>query len=203
MKFSFTDIVDCYDAHVHSHIPNYDEVIKKTIQICKLYDKNSCIVDYGSANGATLYKLYKEGFNNLHGVEPVKEMIAASDKSIASYYTAMPDLNFEIIIANWVLHFVEDKLSVLKTFYNNLNPKGTLIISEKVSSNEIVKKFYYDFKLSKGVSKADILQKEENLKGVMHLFSISEYIAALNTIGFTSIEVIDGSWGFVTLMVQK
>jgi trans-aconitate methyltransferase len=203
MKFKFTDIVDVYDEHVNAHIPNYQKVIDKSVKLCKLYKCDASVLDFGSANGNTLRRLHNEGFTNLHGVETVQEMIDVSDKTIASYYHTLPNIRFDFILANWVLHFIEDKKSILEKFYNQLSKEGTLVISDKVSSNDIVKKFYYDFKTLNGVSNSDIKLKEDSLKEVMHLYSLGQYIEALNTVGFTTIEVIDGDWGFVTLMVKK
>ena len=51
MKFTFEQIVDNYNEHVTGHIPNYDRVIDKSINICKLYKNNANILDFGSANG--------------------------------------------------------------------------------------------------------------------------------------------------------
>jgi SAM-dependent methyltransferase len=202
-KFQFENIADTYIQHVENHIPNYNIVIDKTIKICRLYNCNSLIVDFGSANGATLEKLHKEGFRNLYGVELVDALRERSDQTIARYVKTLPKLTFDVIIANWVLHFIENKEDTLRNFYNCLDDNGVLIISEKVSSNEIVKKFYYDFKRNNGVSEEEIFVKEKSLVGVMHLESIDWYFAVLNKIGFSTIEIIDGAWGFITLMVKK
>lgn len=202
-KFKFEDIADTYIDHVTKHIPNYDLVIDKTIKICKLYNKNSNILDFGSATGVTLEKLHKENFINLYGVEPENLLRNKSNFDIASYSTTMPTQNFDVIIANWVLHFIVDKEQTLIQFYNQLNTNGTLIISEKVSNNDIVHKFYYDIKKANGVSDLEIQAKKESLVNVMHIQSVDWYYSMLNKIGFSSVEIIDGSWGFITLMVKK
>jgi trans-aconitate methyltransferase len=201
--FRFKDIAEDYDKHVNDHIPNYLKVIQKTLSICSLYPYNSNIVDFGSANGQTLKTLSNLGYNNLHGVEPVQEMINISDPQVATYYKELPDIEFDIIIANWVLHFIQDKSNVLEKFYNSMNKSSTLILSEKVSTDLVIRKFYHNFKISNGLSKQQIENKERNLVGVMYLLSLKEYILLLNTIGFTTIEIIDGDWGFVTLMIKK
>jgi SAM-dependent methyltransferase len=203
IKFKFETIANSYNQHVRNHIPNYDIVIDKTIKLCKLYNYNSSIVDFGSANGITLEKLYTEGFRNLYGIEPVDALRELSNKSIADYSKTLPCLKFDVIIANWVLHFIKNKEDTLRNFYNCLDDNGILIISEKVSSNEIIKKFYYDFKRNNNVSEEEIFVKEKSLAGVMHLETIDWYFTVLNEIGFDTIEIIDGAWGFITLMVKK
>jgi SAM-dependent methyltransferase len=202
-QFQFENIASSYEQHVKNHIPNYNIVIDKTIKLCKLYNYNSSIVDFGSANGITLEKLHKEGFRNLYGVEPVDALRERSNKTIAVYSKILPLLKFDVIIANWVLHFIKDKEDTLKDFYNSLDENGVLIISEKVSSNEIIKKFYYDFKKDNGVTAEEITNKELSLIGVMHTETIDWYFATLNKIGFNTIEIIDGAWGFITLIVKK
>ena len=203
MKFTFEQIVDNYNEHVTGHIPNYDRVIDKSINICKLYKSNANILDFGSANGQTLQKLYNQGFTNLHGVEPERTMRAVSPKLVAGYYERMPNLQFSVILANWVLHFIEDKISLLEQFYRQLEPNGSLIISDKVSVDPTVKSFYYERKRAQGVSEQDIITKEKSLKDVMHVESLSWYIDQLNIIGYRQIEIIDGDWGFVSLLVKK
>ena len=201
--FKFKDIAKEYDKHVNDHIPNYSKVIQKTLSICSLYPYNSDIVDFGSANGQTLKILSNLGYNNLHGVEPIQEMIDISDSNIATYYNELPDIKFDIIIANWVLHFIKDKSNILTKFYNSMNSSSTLILSEKVSTDLVIRKFYHNFKISNGLSKQQVENKERSLIGVMYLLSLKDYILLLNTIGFKTIEIIDGDWGFVTLMIKK
>lgn len=203
MKFKFEQIVDSYNEHVTKHIPNYDRIISKSIDICKIYKSNDNILDFGSANGQTLQKLYDLGFTNLHGVEPERTMRAVSPKLVAGYYKQMPNLQFSVILANWVLHFIEDKISLLEQFYRQLEPDGSLIISEKVSTNPVIKSFYYERKREQGTSEQEIVEKENSLAGVMYIETLGWYIDQLNIIGFTQIEVIDGDWGFVSLLVKK
>ena len=139
----------------------------------------------------------------MHGVEPVQEMIDISDCNIATYYNELPDIKFDIIIANWVLHFIKDKSNILNKFYNSMSSSSTLILSEKVSTDPVIREFYHNFKISNGLSKHQIENKERSLIGVMYLLSLKDYILLLNTIGFKTIEIIDGDWGFVTLMIKK
>jgi len=203
MKFKFEQIVDSYYEHVSKHIPNYDRIINKSIDICKTYKSNDNILDFGSANGQTLQKLYDSGFTNLHGVESERTMRAVSPKLVAGYYEQMPNLQFSVILANWVLHFIEDKISLLEQFYRQLEPNGSLIISEKVSTDPVIKSFYYERKREQGTSEQEIIEKENSLNGVMHVKTLRWYIDQLNIIGFTQIEIIDGDWGFVSLLVKK
>jgi len=203
MKFKFKQIANSYYEHVSKHIPNYDRVINKSIEVCQLYNSNANILDFGSANGQTLQKLYNQGFTNLHGVEIERTMRAVSPKLVAGYYEQMPNLQFSVILANWVLHFVEDKISLLEQFYRQLEPNGSLIISEKLSTDPIIKSFYYERKREQGANEQDIITKEKSLKGVMHIENLSWYINQLNIIGYRQIEVIDGDWGFISLLVKK
>lgn len=203
MKFSFDQIVTDYDTHVTQHIPNYKIVIDKTIAICTSYSKSSSILDFGSANGSTLLKLHNQGFFNLHGVEINEKMLSLCNKPFAKFYRELPQIEFDVIIANWVLHFNKDKESILDSFYKHLGRNSVLIISEKLKSNEFVKNQYYKFKTNQGVSQEEIISKEESLKDVMYLDSLDWYLTTLKKIGFRDINIIDGSWGFVTLMASK
>lgn len=203
MSFKFDQIANIYNKHVNSHIPNYKIVIEKSVDICKDFERDAAILDFGSANGSTLQILHDNGFNNLYGVEINRIMLDYSPNDIAIYNETIPDLKFDIIMANWVLHFNSDKFSILKKLYEHLNTYGVIIISEKTITSETVKKHYYNFKKFQGVTEEEIIDKEQSLKGVMYLESIEWYLYNLKKVGFLDIDIIDASWGFVTILARK
>jgi len=195
-----------YDGHVQQHIPNYDKVISKSINICKVEcDYNDAIIDVGCANGATLYKLYDAGFKNLYGVDSSVDMIAGFDHNKASITISktLPSYKYKVVLANWVLHFIKDKTSYIKDIYNNLDNGGVAIISNKTSNDPLFLDFYHKFKSDQGVSDHAILEKAEQLKGVMFVESVDWYTNQFKLYNFSQVEIIDADWCFTTFFLRK
>ena len=195
-----------YNGHVQQHIPNYNKVVTKSIDVCKaVCNANDAIIDIGCANGATLYKLYDAGFRNLHGVESSFEMIDGFDydKATITIANTLPEHNYKIILANWVLHFIEDKQSYIKDIYKNLEDNGIAIISNKTSNDPLFLNFYHKFKSEQGVSDKCIHEKAEQLKGVMFVESVDWYIEQFKSCNFSQIEIIDADWCFTTFFLRK
>jgi trans-aconitate methyltransferase len=195
-----------YDEHVQQHIPNYNKVIDKSLDICKaMCAPNDAIIDVGCANGVTLNKLHNLGFRNLHGVESSADMIQGFDpcKATITISESLPVNKYKVIIANWVLHFVVDKAGYIKDIYDNLTPSGVAIVSNKTSTDPLFLNFYHQYKLSQGVSKQQVLEKSEQLKGVMFVESADWYLTQFKLYDFSQIEIIDADWCFTTFFLKK
>lgn len=193
-----------YNTHVKQHIPNYNHIVNKAVACCTdLCDINDKIIDFGSATGYTLDQLYNAGFRNLVGVETSRDMIDVCDKTRAEYFLTMPNTTASAIIANWALHFNQDKLQLIELFFNSLKTNGFLFLSEKTIQSEYVKSRYYDFKKIQGVSWEEIKIKEQELTGIMYIDSVEWYFKSLKSVGFKNIDVIDASEGFVTMIGFK
>lgn len=199
------NIAGIFVDHAKQHIPNYDLVLDKTVDICKTKSYSSKIIDVGCATGETIRKLYSSNFKNLHGVDNSKDMIEYCPANIAKYYhsNSFPIENFDIVIMNWTLHFVQKKKEYLQDIFNNLNDDGILILSEKTSIEDFSKKFYYEYKESKGVTKEQIAEKEQSLKGVMHIDSPEWYFNTLKSIGYKNIQIFDAHWCFTSFVCFK
>ena len=192
-----------FQLEAESHIPSYHTVIEKCINFAiKNLQKTDLIIDVGSALGFTIKKFKDAGFTNIVGVENSPAMIARSlfpDLVIES--SSLPANRYKLILANWTLHFVNDKVAYLQNIYNCLDD-GYFILTDKTEQSDLVKNMYYDFKRSKGVSDQYIFEKEKQLQGIMVSKQISWYIKTLENIGF-QFEIIHADLGFVTFLCSK
>ncbi len=202
-------VADNFDCIAQTNIPNYHQVINKCVQVasktCKFTDK---IIDVGSALGFTLQKFHTAGFNNIIGVEASADMIKKSWRNgnvsiIESDSFPTQHAPFQFIIANWVLHFMPDRKSYINNIFDCLSDKGILILSEKIQGSCLINDLYYDFKRYNGIQEDEILAKKNALAGILNTKSLQWYIETLKSVGFESIEVIDASFSFVTLMAEK
>lgn len=198
------EIANRFQAEAETNIPSYHTVINKCLQFAnKNLEKSDKIIDVGSALGYTISKFKNAGFTNVIGVDNSPAMIEKSVfKDIVICSNFLPKDIYKLIIINWTLHFITDKMQYLRDVYNNLDNNGYLILSDKCCQSDLVKDMYYDFKRNNGVSEEYIIEKEKKLIGVMQSVSIGWYLNALQEIGFI-VDVIHGDLGFVTFLCCK
>jgi tRNA (cmo5U34)-methyltransferase len=200
------EVANTFVDHARQHIPNYDLVIDKCVQLCKhSLAEDGQIIDVGCATGETLRRLYNAGFTNLTGVESSHAMLAHCDNDIADiiHSDRFPNIPFDVVICNWTLHFIKDKVTYLADVYKNLHTDGFLILSEKTSLDPVATELYHYWKHSQGVSWKDIRNKEDAVKDIMYIDNPSWYVDTLTSIGFKNIQIIDASWCFTTFIGTK
>ncbi len=194
-----------FQQEAEAHIPSYHTVIDMCVDFAnKNLRKDANIIDVGSALGYTMKRFIDEGYTNVTGVDNSRAMIDNSifpDLVIES--DSFPKNNYDFILANWTVHFIQDKYSYLNDMYNSLSYRGYLILTDKLQQSDIVKRDYYDFKRKNGVSEEYIQQKEKDLVGIMHSVSLGWYTNKLSMVGFKSVEVIHSNLGFATFLCSK
>jgi tRNA (cmo5U34)-methyltransferase len=195
-----------YEQTAEQSIPHYREVIDQTIEIIakKGFDKPK-IIDVGSAVGTTLKRLHEAGYRDIYGVDSSAHMLAKSfDQATLIQSDRFPTSHgpFDVVIANWVLHFIDDRERYLTDIRGSLRPNGVLILSENVQHGGLVRSLYRDFQRSKGLSDAEIEERERRLAGVLQPYPLRWYLGILEELRFTSVEVVDARYGFVTLLAQ-
>jgi len=194
-------VAERFQNEADTNIPSYHTVIDKCLQFANKYlQKNDKIIDVGSALGYTMGKFIDSGFTNVFGVDNSPAMnegnkypVICSDK--------LPEDRYNLVLMNWTLHFIQDKITYLNDIYNKLD-NGYLILTDKTSQSEIVKDLYYDFKRSKGVSDTYIKEKEKSLVGVMHSLPVDWYLKSLRDIGF-KVDILHSDMGFTTFLCRK
>lgn len=193
--------------HARKHIPDYDKVIDISVELCEdLYQKHSTIIDVGCASGETLKRLHSKGFKNIYGVDNSQAMLDECPNDIAKYIlsdrypTNLPQM--DVIICNWTLHFIKDKVSYLKSIKDNLKTDGTLILSEKTTLDPLMISKYHEFKIQNGVTQEEIKVKEKQLLDVMFIDDIEWYINTLKEIGFSKVNVINAHYCFNTFICR-
>jgi SAM-dependent methyltransferase len=205
-KWEFDDtIASRFQEEANSNIPDYQRVIEMCQQIAdRKFSKNSVIVDVGSALGYTVNTFLTKGYGNVYGVESSQAMINNSmhkDRIILS--ESFPHMTADFVMANWTLHFVNERKKYIEDVYNNLNTGGVFVLSDKTPQSDIIKEMYYDFKRSNGVTDEYIYEKEKKLQGYMNLLPIQWYLDTLKEVGFNDIQIVNSKYGFVTLYCEK
>jgi len=194
-----------FQQEAQQHIPDYSRVIELCVDIADAtIKKTDPVIDVGSALGYTLEKFISAGFVNTVGVEKSPDMIQQSwDPARVICSNTFPQQQFQMVLLNWTLHFIQDKTAYLKDIYKNLNSGGILIITDKTLQSPEIKQLYYKFKLNNGVTQEYIAHKEQQLIGVMFSVTADWYIKQLKELGFRSIEIINANLGFVSMYCVK
>jgi trans-aconitate methyltransferase len=198
-------VANIFDDHARKHIPNYTQVIDKSLQIANKYFKHdSAICDVGCAIGNTLQAFSNAGYTNLYGVDNSQAMLDKIDVPNATLVCSesLPTYNYDMVMCNWTLHFMNNKESYLQQIYDQLNTNGILVLSDKVTENEELTKFYYNWKLRNGVTPNEVAQKREELRGVMNIHPTEWYQNQLSNLGFEH-HIIDADWCFNTFLCFK
>lgn len=199
-------VADSFEQIADTSIPHYRAVIEKTIDIIKKSEKETPkIIDVGSAVGTTLKRLHEVGFTNLYGVDSSEAMLQRSfDQAVLIHAEEFPSSYgpFDVVIANWVLHFIRDRERYLVSIRESMSNGGVLILSEKVVSSPLVHELYHDFKRGKGLSEDEIRKKQQQLVGVLIPYPLTWYIETLYRLGFKSVDVVDAHCSFATIVAQ-
>jgi len=194
-----------FQQEAEQHIPDYHRVIDMCLEIAtNEIDTAANIIDVGSALGYTVDKFIAAGFLNTFGVDNSESMVSQSlhaDRVILG--DTLPDSLYKMILINWTLHFVVDKIAYLTDVYNKLEQGGIVIISDKTAQSKHVKDMYYKFKEDNGVSLSYIKEKEAALVGIMHTMPADWYLTQLKEIGFQRVEILNARYGFVTFVCRK
>lgn len=200
------EVAKRFQQEANTHIPDYARVIDMCLSIVEhtFPEKSARIIDVGSALGFTIDKFIQAGYNQVCGLEISESMRNNSlhkDKVILSQ--KMPNEQYEVVLANWTLHFILERREYLKDIFDRMSPGGILILSDKMSQPWPIKDLYYDWKRSNGVSQETISSKEQKLKGVLETKPLFWYLEILEKIGFREVECINSRFGFNTLICKK
>lgn len=204
-KFN-ADIAKQFSYIALREIPDYQRVIDKCVHIVKRLAKpDPKVIDIGSAIGTTLEALHMAGITNIYGVDNSQDMLDRSfNKATLIHANDFPLEHgpFDVVIANWVLHFVKEREQYLADIRTSLSRDGILILTEKVSSSEFSHELYYDIKRDNGVREAEIVKKRKQIEGVLATRDVSWYLNILHELGFKHVDIINSNTVFVTIMAQ-
>jgi tRNA (cmo5U34)-methyltransferase len=199
-------VANIFVDHARQHIPNYETVIAKTICLADLkLDKTAKILDFGCATGRTLEQFKLAGYDNLYGIDNSQAMLDKCNVFADLRCTdTVPETyqDFDLILSNWTLHFVDDKTDVVDRIASALLPGGFFVLSEKVSEMPVLIDLYYEWKFAQGVSREAIELKRQTLDGVMKVKPHEWWLSILNE-RFSHVSIIDADWCFCSYLCIK
>lgn len=198
-----------FDQEARMHIPNYELVVQKCVDIAAALYSNKAlpkIIDVGCATGYTLEQFLRAGFVNVYGVDNSQAMLDHSKvKGRVVLSGALPKEfgPYDLVLANWTLHFIETREEYLADIKESLRDGGVLVLTEKMDMSSLVYSQYHNFKRAQGVAQEEVVRKEASIQGVLTTRPLSWYLDTLEKLGFRDTTIIDASYGFVTLVAHK
>jgi tRNA (cmo5U34)-methyltransferase len=210
--WTFGDRVpETFAEHVRRSVPLYDEGHDL---ICRISDyfihKGSIAYDLGVSTGTLIAKLAarhegKEGVR-LVGIDLERGMIDEALRLVggrSNVELVVGDINLwdyepcDLIVSYYTIQFVPPSVrqDLIHKIYGTLRWGGAFLLFEKVRApdarfQDLCTGIYTDFKLDRGFSEADIVNKSQSLKGILEPFSTQGNIDLLRRAGFVDIMTV-------------
>lgn len=201
-------VADRFQQEAQAHIPDYDRVIDlcwDCVQARFGSRRDIAIVDVGSALGHTMHRFIGQGYTNVQGIDNSEAMIASSKypNRVTNSDQFVGQNQWDVVLANWTLHFVQAREQYLADIYQGLHSGGMLIVTDKMDHTPELETLYHDFKRRNGVSDEVIQKKKLSLNGVLTTRPLQWYLDTLKQIGFDDLQVVNSRFMFTTVYAVK
>ena len=206
------DVYKNFDSHINKSVPLYNETHNLYLKLSDFFlQENSNILDIGCSTGTFLSKVYERHSKNnknlnFIGVDSVDEMIKfckkknKNKKNIKFINRKIEDYKLRkccIISSFYTIQFISPKKrqELINKIFRGLNWGGAFFLIEKVRGSDarfqdILNQVYIEYKLSKGYSSTEIINKGRSLKGILEPFSTKGNVDLLKRAGFKDIITI-------------
>lgn len=209
-KWKFSgEMVNNFEQHVKKSVPIYSEGQKLIKNLSEYFIKNDSIIyDIGCSTGKLLIDLVSQNSHKKDskyiGIDIENDMIKFAknkQKDLSIKKTKLDFINDDIvtcdfeksdlIISYFTIQFIHPKhrQALINKIFESLNWGGALILFEKVRYNDarfqdMITTLYNDYKLERGYTHEEILNKTRSLKGILEPFSSDANIQMLERAGF-------------------
>lgn len=220
------NVANVFDDMVNRSVPFYGEIQRMMAELVADHAKEgSDVYDLGCSTGTTMIGMDTMVNQNIRfvGVDDSQEMLDKCKLKLMEigfsrdYELRCADLsrgvqisNASVVVLCLTLQFVRPiyREQLLKNIYEGLNPRGVLILVEKILAEESdfnrdFIEYYYNYKRRNNYSEMEISQKREALENVLIPYKLSEDITLLRDRGFVSCEVFFKWYNFAGIIAVK
>ncbi len=200
------EVAERFEAHVEKSIPFYRESHDLIVKLSDYFVKeDSVCYELGSSCGTLSERL--AGHHHFRGatfvgIEKEAEMVAFARRKYQR-----DNLNFlhddvlgcayeksDFIVSHYLIQFIRpsQRQQLFDTIYQSLNWGGAFILFEKVRAcdarfQDIMTGLYTDYKIERGYSPEEIINKARSLKGILEPFSTQGNLDLMKRAGFVDI----------------
>lgn len=225
--FRFDDkVTQVFADMIQRSVPGYGLTLQMIAILAGQYaQKDTVLYDLGCSLGAsTLAMRHGVGVDGCQivGVDNSQDMLKQCQVYVDADDASVPvqlcceDIrrveihNASMVVLNFTLQFipVEQREALLHQIYQGLKPSGILVLSEKVSFEDLGKNaclttLHESFKCSQGYSMLEVSQKRQALENVLLPESPQVHHQRLKQAGFTSSHTWFQCFNFVSMLAFK
>jgi len=225
--FRFDDkVTRVFADMIQRSVPGYGLTLQMIAVIAAQYaQKNSKLYDLGCSLGAATLAMR-------HGIQAQGCRIIGVDNSASMLDTCLAYVNADdgdvpielkqadiqdvviedasVVVLNFTLQFipVDEREALLRRIFEGLRLGGVLVLSEKVSFDEIGKnerqtQLHEVFKRSQGYSELEVSQKRQALENVLIPESLETHHARLKQAGFADSQTWFQCFNFASMLAFK
>ena len=227
-KFSFSNISDNFDEHIHKSIRGYDQLRDDIVSLSKYFVvSESNVYDLGCSQGTMIKRIRdtntQASDTNYYGIDinpsfsshwKNEDNLSYIEEDIRGWKNKDSDnqsrTNSSFMCSMFTMQFIEenDRLKLLKEIYKkSLRVGGALVLCEKVFSPDakfqnMMDFMYMDYK-SQFFSEKELLEKEQELRHLAKLQTEEDIINNLKEVGFKNIQIFWRNFNFIGLVAIK
>jgi len=225
--FTFdAQVVEVFPDMISRSVPGYNTIIDTIGRLSKHYVKpDSNVYDLGCSLGAATLAMRRaiEVDNaQIIGIDNSAPMVERCQMHVNAFKGKTPveiqqdnieNINIKnasMVVLNFTLQFIEKdkRQALMQKIYDGLVPGGLLVISEKISHNnvqcnDLLINLHHDFKRANGYSELEIAQKRTALEKVMKPDSYECHQTRLSEAGFININQWFQCFNFISLVAFK
>jgi len=221
-SFAFDEkVVSVFPDMIKRSVPGYDTILKGIAMLAMKYvSSGSRVYDLGASLGAvslTIDQAVGPLDATIHAVDNSKPMINGLQDKLSELpinNTIRPELkdvaninwqSCDLVVSNFTLQFMarEGRGVTCNQIFQSLNPGGVFVLSEKVTSSDLLIDYYHGYKKINGYSDREVAQKRQALEDSLRPDSVDQWTKRLLEVGFTSVEVWFRAFNFVSMVAIK
>jgi len=217
-------VAQVFPDMIERSVPGYLTIVENIGVIgAQFYQQGSRCYDLGCSLGAVSFALRRQNPQlPIVAVDNSEAMLARCGENLSRagerhnielLCADINDLKIEnasVVVLNFTLQFIapEQRKALLARIYAGLNEGGVLILSEKISFENVEQQqrftdLHHGFKRANGYSDLEISQKRSALENVLIPETLQQHQQRLQAVGFRSVECWFQCWNFVSLLVVK
>ncbi|MFC3193651.1 carboxy-S-adenosyl-L-methionine synthase CmoA [Marinicella sediminis] len=220
--FAFDEkVVRVFPDMIKRSVPGYDTILKGIAMLAMKYiTPASGVYDLGASLGAvslTIDQAVGDQGLTIYAVDNSAPMLDGLKKQLLQLDTAnkvvpvMGDvsnlkmLDASFVVSNFTLQFMprSTRADTCRKIFEALHKGGVFVLSEKVSSTDLLIDYYHGYKKINGYTDREVAQKRQALEESLKPDSLEVWCQRLKAVGFETTEVWFRAFNFVSLVAIK
>lgn len=205
------DVPESFVNHIEKSVPYYHEGHDLVVDLSRHFVRSdSTCLEVGTSTGALLEKLAVE-YQTMDGVQFIgcdneEAMVEVAKNKLKKFNNVIIEYQdiiifnmpkCDLIVSYYTIQFIHPKFrqNIMDKIHESLNWGGGFLMFEKIRApdarfQDINTNYYNNFKLNKGFSESQILNKTKSLSGILEPFSEKANIDMMKRAGFSDINSI-------------